>query len=86
MSASHDKAKGEPSIIHPSRGNRRDRCRLLGEFLLSCLGKNDMSVCSGFIAAAAMLAATHCELGGLLLEQFDLALQVAGEHSETKTR
>ena len=66
--------------------------RLLGDFLLSCIGKNDMSVVSAFLASAAIIIATHCkrtsqdfqELSDMSRHQFDRALKVAGERvSET---
>jgi hypothetical protein len=62
--------------------------RLLDEFVRSCIGKNDMSVVSGFITSAAILIATHCErtgedfqeLSDMCRDQFDLALKISGEH------
>jgi hypothetical protein len=64
--------------------------RLFGEFALSCIGKNDMSLVSGFLASAAIMIAAHCqqtgqdfaELSEMSRHQFDLALKVAGERAK----
>lgn len=68
--------------------------KLMGEFLFSCMGKNDMSIMSGFLASAALLIATHCErtgedfdqLAGMAREQFALALKVSSETIERKRK
>jgi hypothetical protein len=64
--------------------------RLLGEFLLSCVGKNDMAVAGGLVSAAAMVLAAHCERTSenydehvaRMRELFDLAAKIAGEKIE----
>ena len=61
--------------------------RLLDEFLLTCIGKNDMAVVNAFLASAAVMIAAHCEhtdhefrdLAKESIRNFALALQVAGE-------
>jgi hypothetical protein len=61
--------------------------RLLDEFLLSCMGKNDMSVVSAMLASAAIIIATHCqrtgqdfhELSGMACVQLTTALKIVGE-------
>jgi hypothetical protein len=66
--------------------------RLLGEFTLSCIGKNDMSLVAGFLASAAIVIAAHCQQTGqdfakvseMSRDQFDLALKVAGEHAKSR--
>jgi hypothetical protein len=61
--------------------------KLLGEFMLSCLGKNDMSVVSAMLAAAAIMVAAHCqrtgqdfeELSAMAFTQFTDALKIVGD-------
>ena len=68
--------------------------RILGPFLMSCIGKNDMSVVTGLLAAAAVIVATHCERTGqdyeelctLCQENFRNGLVVAGEHVVRKEK
>lgn len=64
--------------------------RILGEFLLSCMGKNDMAVANGLITSAAMLIAAHCErtgqdyeeLSALISYHFQQILEIAGHKRE----
>lgn len=61
--------------------------RLLGDFLKSCIGKNDMAVANAMLAAAAIIVATHCqrtdddfgEFSKDFIDQFKRALVIAGE-------
>jgi hypothetical protein len=61
--------------------------RILGPFMLECLGKNDMSIVTGLMSSAAILIVTHCQTTGDSIEEianahreiFDLALSVASE-------
>jgi hypothetical protein len=61
--------------------------RLLGDFLFSCLGKNDMAVVNALIATAAMLITAHCDRTGQdfgkvaseCTTMFELALQITNE-------
>jgi hypothetical protein len=60
---------------------------ILGPFLASRIGKNDMAVVTGLLASAAILIATHCqrtgedygELSMMCQEHFQNGLTVAGE-------
>ena len=62
--------------------------RLLGEFLFTCMGKNDMAIANGMTSAAAVLVATHCqqtgedfdELSNMFRNHFSNALFIAGEN------
>ncbi len=54
--------------------------RLLGDFLLSCLGKNDMSVANGMIISAVMLIKAHCERTG---QDYDETVQLFRSSFET---
>jgi hypothetical protein len=62
--------------------------RLLGDFMVDCIGKNDMAVVNAMLASAAMLIVAHCERTGqdfdevvaLCRNSFDLALTVANDH------
>ncbi|PWT75886.1 MAG: hypothetical protein C5B60_04760 [Chloroflexi bacterium] len=66
--------------------------RLLGEFLLTCMGKNDLAVANGFITSAAMLVAAHCQrtgqdydkLSALMAYHFQQILEIAGQKREAK--
>lgn len=61
--------------------------RLLDEFLLSCIGKNDMAVVNALLASAAMLIKAHCERTGDNFGEvaseckniFELSLQVCDD-------
>lgn len=61
--------------------------RLLGEFLLECIGKNDMVVVNALLATAAMIIGTHCkrtrqnfdEVATLSRDTFKLALEVSND-------
>jgi|SRR5215471_16196749 len=61
--------------------------QIMGPFLESNLGKNDMAITGGLLASAAIMLATHCQITGDDFEEmaihlrtmFDLALSVAGE-------
>ena len=63
--------------------------RLLGDFLLSCLGKNDMAVVNAMISSAIILIAAHCQRTGENFDEvidqcrglFDAAVKVVGETS-----
>jgi len=61
--------------------------QILGPFLRSNIGKNDMAVVNGLLASAAILLATHCaktgedyrELVYRARELYDLGAEIAGE-------
>jgi hypothetical protein len=72
-------------LLNPETSELVDR--LLGDFLFSCIGKNDMAVVSAFLASAAMLITTHCdrtgrdfgEVASECKSMFELALQVSND-------
>jgi len=43
---------------------------ILGPYLLSCIGKNDMNIVVGLLASAAIIVATHCQTTGENFEEF----------------
>src|SRR5262245_58432769 len=61
--------------------------RLLGDFLLSCVGKNDLAVVNAMLSSAAIMLVAHCQRSGqdyreLVNEArniFDLATKIAGD-------
>ena len=61
--------------------------RLLGEFLLGCIGKNDMAVVNALLASAAMVITAHCKRTGQSFDEvaaeseniFKLSLEVSSD-------
>jgi len=61
--------------------------RILGPFLESCIGKNDLSIANGLVVSAAIIIVTHCqrtndnieEIAKLFHESFDLTLKALSE-------
>jgi hypothetical protein len=70
-----------------SEDTREIMDRLLGEFMLTCIGKNDMSLVSALMTSATIIVAAHCQRTGddywqtiaMARDIFEASATIAGE-------